>query len=536
MGVTPGEIRCPAWPRRAGLRVRRKPDEGQPAWGTSGMKKRTIHQRILFSFAVVLLLVIVMGVISLMRLANVEKAANTMLAESLPGLYNRTQLLATWEENYALTASYIFHDDRNARLEDEKQLAASWAQIEQLNKQYEPMIDTAIEKQLTDSLNAVLVPYKRVQGEILKLADGRSDKEAQAKLLAELDPQFNEGEKVIRKLEDVNKASAEDSTQQIVAAVSSARTGIVISMLAALFVALVSGILLLRSVTVPLRELSSELGRSGVQVDASVKDIASTAKHQQATASEIAATTTEIGSTSHEISATSKVLVRTMNEVSSMAEQSAALAGTGQAGLSHMEETMRQVMEAAGLVNAKLGVLNDKAANISQVVTTITRVADQTNLLSLNAAIEAEKAGDYGRGFSVVALEIRRLADQTAVATLDIEQMVKEIQSAVSAGVMGMDKFSEQVRRGTQEMQQVGAQLSQIIQQVQAVAPRIESVNEGMQAQATGADQISNALSQLSEATRDTVESLRQSGRAIDGLNEVVATLSGSVSHLNLLI
>ena len=133
---------------------------------------------------------------------------------------------------------------------------------------------------------------------------------------------------------------------------------------------------------------------------------------------------------------------------------------------------MRHVMEAAGSINAKLAVLNEKAGNINQVVTTITKVADQTNLLSLNAAIEAEKAGEYGRGFAVVATEIRRLADQTAVATYDIEQMVKEIQSAVSAGVMGMDKFSEEVRRGMQEVQQVGGQLSQIIQQVQALAPR----------------------------------------------------------------
>ena len=92
---------------------------------------------------------------------------------------------------------------------------------------------------------------------------------------------------------------------------------------------------------------------------------------------------------------------------------------------------MRQVMDAAGSINAKLAVLNEKAGNINQVVTTITKVADQTNLLSLNAAIEAEKAGEYGRGFAVVATEIRRLADQTAVATYDIEQMVKEIQSAV---------------------------------------------------------------------------------------------------------
>src|SRR5947207_13543660 len=101
------------------------------------------------------------------------------------------------------------------------------------------------------------------------------------------------------------------------------------------------------------------------------------------------------------------------------------------------------------------------------MVTTITKVADQTNLLSLNAAIEAEKAGEYGRGFSVVAAEIRRLADQTAVATYDIELLVKEIQSAISAGVMGMDKFSEEVGRGIQDVHEVGSQLSRIIDEAQ---------------------------------------------------------------------
>ena len=143
-----------------------------------------------------------------------------------------------------------------------------------------------------------------------------------------------------------------------------------------------------------------------------------------------------------------------MQEVSGVADDSASLAAKGQSSLSRMEDTMRHVMDAAAGINDKLGVLNEKAGNINQVVTTITKVADQTNLLSLNAAIEAEKAGESGRGFSVVATEIRRLADQTAVATYDIEQTVKEIQSAVTAGVMGMDKFTDQVRRGMQEVQQ----------------------------------------------------------------------------------
>ncbi|WP_266171686.1 methyl-accepting chemotaxis protein [Dyella subtropica] len=285
-----------------------------------------------------------------------------------------------------------------------------------------------------------------------------------------------------------------------------------------------------------LTHLVGQVQTSGIQVNTSATEIASTAREQQATASEIAATTVEIGATSKEISATSRELVKTLGEVAAVAEHSATLAGEGHAGLLHMEETMRNVMDAAGSINAKLSVLSEKASNINQVVTTITKVADQTNLLSLNAAIEAEKAGEYGRGFSVVATEIRRLADQTAVATYDIEQMVKEIQSAVSAGVMGMDKFSEEVRRGVNEIQQVSGQLTQIIQQVQALAPRVESVNEGMQAQSNGAEQITQALVQLSEAAQQTVESLRQSNSAIEGLNQASGVLRGGVSRFKLAV
>jgi methyl-accepting chemotaxis protein WspA len=134
----------------------------------------------------------------------------------------------------------------------------------------------------------------------------------------------------------------------------------------------------------------------------------------------------------------------------------------------------------------------------------------------------------------VVATEIRRLADQTAVSTYDIEQMVKDIQSAVAAGVMGMDKFAEEVRRGMIEMQQVGSQLSQIIQQVQGLAPRVENVSEGMQAQATGAEQISLALSQLLEAAQQTVDSLRQSSLAMDELNHASGGLHSSVVRFKL--
>ncbi len=283
-----------------------------------------------------------------------------------------------------------------------------------------------------------------------------------------------------------------------------------------------------------LSSLVGQVQRSGIQVNTTATEIAATAKEQQSTAHEIAATTAEIGATSKEISATSKELVKTMNEVNQVAEQTASLASSGQTSIGRMESTMRQIMDASGSITGKLAVLSEKTANINSVVTTITKVADQTNLLSLNAAIEAEKAGEYGLGFAVVAMEIRRLADQTAVATYDIEKMVKEMQSAVSAGVMGMDKFSEEVRRGVEEIRQVSTHLAQIIHQVQTLTPRFQTVNEGMHAQATGAQQISETLTQLSEAAQQTAESLRQSNNAIDQLNGAAKSLQTSVARFKL--
>jgi methyl-accepting chemotaxis protein WspA len=198
-----------------------------------------------------------------------------------------------------------------------------------------------------------------------------------------------------------------------------------------------------------LNNLVARIQQSGIQVTSSATEIAATAKQQEATVSEQAATTNEIRATVTQISATSKELVNTMHEVTDVAFKTAESANQGRSSLVRMEETMRNMMEATAAIGSKLAVLSEKAGNINTVVTTINKVSDQTNLLSLNAAIEAEKAGEYGVGFAVVATEIRRLADQTAVATWDIEQMVKEMQSAVSAGVMGMEKFSTEVRRAS---------------------------------------------------------------------------------------
>jgi methyl-accepting chemotaxis protein WspA len=540
------------------------------------MKNLTIRRRIVVSFAVILGLMMVMAGVAYTRLMRIEQLTSSIELEALPALDYTHLIVVDRIANYSLTQQYVLQTDMATKQKLRSAILESRVYAETLATQYSTAISSPAAKMQFVAFKSAEDLYASAQDKVLTGGQDPKRREEVIKAVSEqLLPLFETAQSAAGAMSDFNKTEVTDATRMISEAVWRAKAGVLLSVGGGLIFALVCGFFLLRAITRPLGRLVSVLDvmrtgdlsarlnvdrrdefgtlatgfnrmsdelaglvgqvqQSGVQVNASVTEIAATAREQQATASEIAATTTEIGATSREITVTSRKLVETMHEVATVADESAMLAAQGQVGLTHMEETMRRVIEAAGSINARLAVLSEKAGNISQVVTTITKVADQTNLLSLNAAIEAEKAGEYGRGFAVVATEIRRLADQTAVATYDIEQMVKEIQSAVAAGVMGMDKFSEEVRRGMKDVQQVGGQLSQVIQQVQALAPRVESVNEGMQAQANGAEQITQALTQLGEAAQQTVDSLRQSSLAIDELNAVAIGLSSGVSRFTL--
>lgn len=536
------------------------------------MKNLTLRQRILASFLAILAIMALMVVMDYRRLLVIESEVELINNDAVPGIYYSTSIRASWFAGFVLVQDAFNMETEHERSSILAGLPETDKLLAEHTEQYRRTIAREDDRQMFEEFERELQEYKRIRANILAPATLADPARAQALIKAELRPAFYKGRDILARMVQENKKQADEAAVAIKQSVNSAETRMLLSLGLAIVAAIICGILLMRAIANPMRaivktleatgggdltrrltlarkdefnaietgfngmvdELTGLVGktqRSAVQVATSVTEIAATSKQQQATASEVAATTTEIGVTSREISATSRELVRTMAEVSGAAEQTAALAGSGQVGLARMEDTMRNVVGAAGSVNAKLAILNEKAGNITQVVTTITKVADQTNLLSLNAAIEAEKAGEYGRGFVVVATEIRRLADQTAVATYDIEQMVREIQSSVSAGVMGMDKFSEEVRRGMADMQQVGDQLSQIIQQVQTLAPRVQMVNEGMQAQATGAEQINQALQQLSDAAQQTVESLRQSTLAIEELTLVANDLRSGVSR-----
>jgi len=292
----------------------------------------------------------------------------------------------------------------------------------------------------------------------------------------------------------------------------------IIGGLAALLLSALFAFFISRRITGPMADLSIHLTSNATQ-------IASSAVHQQANVATFMASTNQIAAAVKEISATSQELLRAMVEIADAAEKTTVLAKEGRQGLRGMETSMQTLSSASGSISSKLATIRSKAARINSVVTAITKVADQTNLLSLNAAIEAEKAGEAGAGFAVVAREIRRLADQSAIATLDIEQMVEEMQEAVTSGVEQMRDLSGAVQGGISSAEVIRGQFGEIIERVESIAPRYETVQQGMQNQSEGAQQISEAMWQLTETARQTSDSVNDLNDVSRQLHEAVRIL-----------
>jgi len=492
------------------------------------MKHWTIQQRVTWGFALVILISAGICAFAVMRMTAIQREAVAIQQDAVPSLHFGSELAGLASYDYAWMLERMYTTNRGTRAELEVVLEGFGKDFDSKLAKLQPAMATEADRPVLDALKSARDDYQKSRKRVMDLSRADQAEEARKTFESELRGSYDKLNAVLESVVKSNYTEGATAANQITADVGFARWGLLLGSLASFAVCLLIATSVIRSLSGTLSQLTTSL----LQVNSSATEMAATLKQQQSSANEVASTSVEIGATAKEISATSREFGKTMSEVAGVAEHTAELAGTGQTGLSRMEATMRQVMAAAATISAKLAILNDKTTNIGSVVTTINKVADQTNLLSLNAAIEAEKAGQYGLGFAVVATEIRRLADQTAVATYDIEQMVKEMQSAVAAGVMSMDKFNEEVRKGSEDTRQVTVQLGQIIQQVQALTPRFETVNEGMQSQSTAAGQISDALGQLGEVAQQSAQALRQNTEALQELTSASHGLKDAMAQL----
>ncbi len=288
----------------------------------------------------------------------------------------------------------------------------------------------------------------------------------------------------------------------------------------------IMAVLILRTATKVVGEVSGVT----VGISNTANMMAGSSRQQESMTQNFGSSSVEIAAAVRQITVTGEELLRNMKKIAQASSESAQNASQGRVGVQAIGSTMENLSSATTNVADRLSMIFEKASSINTIIDTITKVSDQTNLLSVNAAIEAEKAGESGRGFLVVAREIRRLADQTASATLDIEKMVQQMQAAVSGGVMEMDRFSEQVRRGVTTVGDVGLRLTKVIDQVSGVESSFSEVTEAMQQQTQGADQIRQAMDGLSKNASRAQEATSEFSSASESLREAIFSLRKVIS------
>lgn len=279
-----------------------------------------------------------------------------------------------------------------------------------------------------------------------------------------------------------------------------------------------------------LSSLIRNTQESGIKVSASATQLVRNTKQQEAVVIDQVKSTGDVMKSVQGISQIIENLVHRMGEVANSSAGTAKFASNGKSDLVDLEESMQNMENASNNISTKLQIIKDKGENITLVATTMSKVAEQIDILSLNAAIEAEKAGGYGVGFAVVSREIRRLADQTAVAALEIEQIVEDMQLSVADGVGEIENFTTKVSYGVANISKIGTEFSKIIEQVQDLSPNFEGVNIAMQSQSENTHKINESMLFLTAGMQQIENSLTQTYATVEQLNNEAIGLQERVS------
>lgn len=258
---------------------------------------------------------------------------------------------------------------------------------------------------------------------------------------------------------------------------------------------------------------------SSKRLAGSSNDILSATEQQASGSAEQAASISETTATMEELASTYRQIAENADQVVTMAEASLGSAENGQAAVSNTLSAMEEIKSRTQASANKILALGERSQQIGQVLSIINGIADQTKILALNAAIEAARAGEAGKGFSVVAIEIRKLAESVVDSTAEISGIMTEIQSSANDLVISTEQELRQVQTGVDLAHTTGDSLDRILELVEQTTVAAKEISAATQQQKSATDQVVKAMREVAAVAQQTAAGSRQVASAAEALS-----------------
>ncbi|EZH80050.1 chemotaxis protein [Ectopseudomonas composti] len=539
------------------------------------LRKMKIGWRAAASFAVLALLVLLLGWITLMQMSRMDEMSDAIEGKWFPSVLALDEMNTSSAKIRALTLRIHISRDAENRSTDLAALEQAKKDLARVEQTYAAFINSAEERSAYDRFRSSRERYMASQTEVMKAILAGNDTQVSQLVEGPLSETADALTASLRELMQLNKSGAGNASAQSEDAYDNARHIVQAAVAVAMLLTVVLALLFTRSIVVPLNkavsmagdiaagDLSREISDEGQDEPAQLLAALATMRHSlRDTIQQIADSSSQLASASEELHAVTEDSTRGLHQQNNEIEQAATAVNEMTAAVEEVarnavntseasretDHTARQGQNQVGQTVESIGLLTqdisttseeirrlaDNVRNIGQVVTVIRAIAEQTNLLALNAAIEAARAGEQGRGFAVVADEVRALAHRTQQSTGEVEQMIDLIQKETEQAVQAMDTSMQRADSTLGLAQSAGQALEQITQSIGAINERNLVIASASEEQAQVAREVDRNLVNIRDLSLQSSAGADQTTAASQELSSLAVGLNQLVTRFRL--